>query len=263
MLKLVRRPLIEFLSTDQQDALARRVSSAAQLSARTDLTAEEKSKRINSQWDAFRAGRTSAGTFASLWGELCDMTFHKCAFCEVSEPDTVEHLQEKSKMPARAFDWSNLLSACSSCNRTRENSGVATLPIDPSDVRVEPLDYFGWDEYGDFAPDPGHAPLVADLVSMYGLHRFREERRAAINVFRGLLSSLIREDAESQETVDALRLVLSPTKAWLGPIRDYLLRPPTESDELLVRGALRLLPEIRTLVQPWLRPPPWAPNWWR
>lgn len=98
---------------------------------------------------------------------------------------------------------------------------------------------------------------------MYGLHRFNQERCKAITVFRGLLTALICEDAREADTIAALRVVLIGTSAWLGPIREYLLRPPTETDALLVEGTLRSLPEIRTLVTPWLRPPPWAPAWWR
>lgn len=263
MLKLIRRPVADFLDLEHQRALKKRVASANKLAADPALTGEQKSRRIGDQWDAFRAGRTSAGTFAAVWCELRAMAFEKCAFCETPKPDTVEHLEEKSKVPSRAFDWENLLPACGQCNLTRQNSGVATMPLDPSAAHVEPLDYFGWDEYGDFAARSTHQGTVRDLVRMYGLHRFREERRKAITVFRALLIALVDEDASRIETVEALRAILTATGAWLGPVREYLLRPPTEDDALLVRGSLQVMPEIRTLVEPWLRPPPWKPPWWR
>ncbi len=98
---------------------------------------------------------------------------------------------------------------------------------------------------------------------MYGLHRLREERSKAIKIFRVLLASLVLEDTLDVKTGEALRALLTATSACLGPIREYLLRPPTEDDALLVRGALQRMPEIRTLVQPWLRPPSWSPAWWR
>lgn len=263
MLKLVRRPVIEFLDLEQQRGVQARVDAARRLDADMTLTSAEKSKRIGQRWDDFRAGRTSKGTFAALWRELRAMAFDKCALCETPGPGTVEHLEEKSFAPSSAFDWPNLLPACDTCNRTRENSGITAKPLDPSDATVEPLDYFGWDEYGDFAPAPAHQGVVRDLVNMYGLHRLREERSKVIKIFRALLASLVLEDTLDIKIVEALRALLTATSACLGPIREYLLRPPTEDDALLVRGALQRLPEIRTLVQPWLRPPAWSPAWWR
>ncbi|WP_129575700.1 MULTISPECIES: hypothetical protein [Sorangium] len=261
MLKLVRRPVAEFLDTEHQQSLKNRVESAQKLAADVTLTSAQKSSRIGSQWDNFRAGRTSKGTFAELWRELRNMSFEKCTFCETPSPGTAEHLEEKSKAPGRAFDWNNLLAACDTCNRIRENSGISTAPIDPSEV--DPLDYFGWDEYGDLAPAPAHTKMVEDLRTMYGLHRFGNERRDRILVLRTILSAIVDDDAKNAETVNTLRVLLNGSRAWLGPVREYLLKPPTDEDALLVRGVLELLPEIRKLVEPWLRPPPWAPSWWR
>lgn len=261
MLKLARRPVTDFLGVEHREGLAARVASAEALAADVTRTSGEKSKAIRGRWDDFRAGRTSKGTFAALWRELRAMAFDKCAFCETPGPGTVEHLDEKSAAPQRAFDWANLLPACDTCNRTRENSGIATRPLDPS--AVEPLDSFGWDEYGDFAPAPAYRELVADVVRMYGLHRFREERRKAVTVFRALLAALVNEGSPKPDTLAALRAMLTGTSAHLGPIREYLLRPPTDDDAFMVRGAVALVPELRTLVAPWLRPPAWAADFWR
>ena len=263
MLKLIRRPVTEFLGLEHQHGLRARVDAARALAEDATLTTAEKSKRIGQRWDDFRAGKTSKGTFASLWCELRVMAFDKCALCETPGPGTVEHLQEKSSQPAAAFDWTNLLPACDTCNRTRQNSGLAAKPLDSSDASVEPLDYLGWDEYGDFSPRPEHQGSIRDLVTMYGLHRLREERGKTVKVFRALLASLVLEDVVDAKIVEAVRALLNPTSASLGPIREFLLRPPTEEDGLLTQGALRRMPEIRTLVQPWLRPPSWSPAWWR
>lgn len=109
MLKLERRLLSSFLAPGHQSALKRRRASAATL-ANQKLSSVEKSRRIGHQWDAFRAGRTSKDTFSMLWAELLDMAFSKCALCESAGPGTVEHLEGKSKTPARAFDWVKLAS---------------------------------------------------------------------------------------------------------------------------------------------------------
>lgn len=263
MLKLIRRPITEFLGAEHQAGLRKRAEAAATLAADPTLSSADKSKRVGERWDAFRAGRASRGTFEGLWCELRRMAFDKCALCETPGPGTVEHLKEKSRALEATFDWPNLLPACDTCNRTRENSGVQGAPLDPSADTAEPLDYFGWDAYGDFAPSPQHLAVVRDLVRMYGLHRLREERSKGVKVFRALLAALVQEDARETSTVLALRAVLTATSGYLGPIREYLLRPPTDGDGLLIQGALLLLPELRLLVEPWLRPPAWAPPCWR
>jgi hypothetical protein len=260
VLKLIRRTTSDFLAPVQQQALQKRVAAARSLASQATLTGAQKSKRISSQWDAFRAGRTSQGVFDVLWRELREMALDKCAICETPRPDTVEHLEEKSKAPARAFDWDNLLAACGTCNRYRENSGVSATPIDPSGL--EPLDHFGWDEYGGFAPAPAHQVAVRNHARMYGLNRFREQRRNRVLTVRALLASLVLEQPQRKDTVDALQVNLSSNSEWLGPVREYLLRPPTENDGLLVEEAIRKLPQLREWVRPWLRPPPWAPARW-
>lgn len=259
MLRLHRRQVSEFLDASHQAALANRVTSAHSL-ADSELSSAEKSSRIGDQWDAFRGGRTSRGTCDKLWDELQAMAFHKCAFCETPHPTTIEHLAPKSSAPRTAFDWGNFLAACGTCNLWRQNSRVDARPFDPSSA--EPLDHFGWDEHGEFAPNPAHETMVGDLVAMYGLHRLRGQRHRAVANLRSWLINVIDEDASKPETIQALRLGLTGTTEWLGPVREYLLRPPSEDDALLVRGALMLLPELRAWVEPWLAPPPWAPAWW-
>lgn len=264
MLKLNRRRVDEFLSEEQRQALEARVASASKLAAtifdtNPDEDAKVKSKRIGNQWDAFVAGRTSRGTFDALWLELQSMAFQKCAFCEVPAPDTVEHLIEKSEMPSKAFDWDNLLAACSKCNIHRQHSGITSAPIDPT--QGEPLDFFGWDKYGNFAPKAGHEKQVANHNAMYGLDRYRAERMKHVTVVRSLLSSVIFEEPIRNDTIDALQRMLVESAATLGPIREYLLRPPTDDDALIIEEALRRLPRIRTWIAPWLRPPSWATRW--
>jgi hypothetical protein len=95
VLKLVRRPVDEFLGLDHRRGLLARVDAARHLAADTALTSAEKSKRIGQRWDDFRAGRTSRGTFDALWCELRVLGFDKCAFCETPGPGTVEHLEDE------------------------------------------------------------------------------------------------------------------------------------------------------------------------
>lgn len=261
MLKLIRRPVTDFLGPEHRKGLQNRAASARRLATDPALTVRDKSTRIGYQWDAFRKGETSRGTFDGLWCELRAMAFDKCAFCEIPAPDTVEHLAEKGAHPAQAFDWPNLLAACATCNRQRENSGLTAAPLDPS--AIEPLDYFGWDEYGNIAPALVHAAQVQAHETMYGLRRFAGERRRLVQTVRVLIATIAVEAPLRTEILDALRETLTGTTAWLGPVREHLLRPPSDDDALLLDEALRRRPEIRTWVAPWLRPPPWVHARWR
>lgn len=260
MLRLVRRLIAEVLTGEQTSSLTRRMEGAREVAVDAKITDVQRTKNCRSRWDHFRSGETSRGVFEVMWSELLAMGFNKCAFCETPEPTTVEHLDPIARAPQRTFDWLNLLAACSTCNTHRENSGIDAPPFDPS--LEEPLDLFGWDEYGNFAPRPGCEQEVDDLVETYGLHRYRGEREVVVKVLRHQLTLLIRVESERESTTEMLRKLLAPEKAWLGPIREYLLRPPSEVDALLIQGALHLLPDFRRWVAPWLRPPKWAPDWW-
>lgn len=260
MLRLVRRPLAEFLTSEQRAALTKRVEGARAVAVDARITDVQRAQRCRSRWDDFRGGRTAAGVFENMWSELLAMCFNKCTFCENPEPTTVEHLDPITGAPQCTFDWLNLLAACGTCNTYRQNSGIDAPPFDPT--CKEPLDLFGWDEYGNFASRPGSNDEVDALVRTYGLHRYRRERELVVQLLRQQLTLLITVESERESAIDVLCKLLAQEKAWLGPIREYLLRPPSEDDALLIQGALHLLPDFRLWVAPWLRPPEWAPDWW-
>ena len=270
MLKIERRDQGAFLSAEQVSSLEKRVKAAEKLATDTALTATVKSARITAQWDKFRQGKTSEGVFDALEQEMLTMCFQKCAFCETPalilpdlppEVDTVEHRQPKAQHVALAFTWSNLLPACATCNRRRENSGIAGLPLDlPT---IEPLDYLGWTEHGDFEINPEHERVVEATITMYGLRRFREERAKAVVDLATLLEDVAQSETIAAKVIHSLKLVCTATTAWRGPVREYLLRPPSEAARRHLQAAVARLPEIRTWVADWLRPPDWADAIWR
>lgn len=45
----------------------------------------------------------------------------RCAYCEDSLADEIEHIEPKSLFPQRAFDWTNYLFACGPCNGPKSN----------------------------------------------------------------------------------------------------------------------------------------------
>lgn len=57
--------------------------------------------------------------------------------------------------------------------------------------------------------------------------------------------------------------MLSGERAYLGAVREYLLRPPTHVEDMVLDMVLEKLPAIREWVAPWLNPPPWAVRWLR
>ncbi len=258
MLRLERRKVEQFLDVNHRKALKKRVAAAVKLAAKQP--SKKRSDSIRDAWKNFRAGKSSPGTCNLLWNELCAMCFEKCALCEVPGPGTIEHIEEKAKKPSRMFDWDNQLAACGDCNRNRENSQMDASPIDPSGQ--EPLDYFGWDEHGKFTPNPKCRDQVNAHIAMYNLTRFDDARKHRLVSLKGHLFALTDQDAPAHETIAAIQAELEATTAWQGPIREYLLRPPTLADEWLIDEALRRLPSIRTWVRPWLRPDKLAGTRW-
>lgn len=213
-------------------------------------------------WDAFRAARVRSAwkVFPTVWATLCAMSFDKCALCETPRPATVEHRVPRASARGHVsvFAWDNLLAACDTCNRTREAIQTTTLLLDPASPTLDPLDVLGWDDNGEFTPRPDAQTLVDDTVRAYGLHRFKEQRAAQLRRVRFLFSLALGESPLHPEAETRLREELRAQTPWLGPVREYLLRPPTGADKELIRRVFARLPWLREVVAPWLRPPPWA-----
>jgi len=259
VLKLIRQQEEAFLSPAQRRQLQERTAAVLQQPA-----------KVEGYWKRFREGRSAPGVCRALKAELDAMSFHKCAFCETPKPATIEHRKGKAGHPQHTFDWNNLLASCRDCNSGRQNSGLDTIPLDLPDV--EPLDHFVWGEDGAFFPRPGEEGAVRDLVEMYGLNRFKFERAHAIRSLREHLTALILEEEPATTPMreedrgirrEAIQRHLDVHLAHRGPVRGYLLCPPTEADRLLIIGAVERLPEIRTWVADWLRPPAWAGEPWQ
>lgn len=72
---------------------------------------------------------TSNATFRVVRAKLLEMCsgFGRCAYCEVSQADEVEHIQPKDLYPEAVFAWDNYVYACGPCNGPK-NSQFAVLP---------------------------------------------------------------------------------------------------------------------------------------
>ncbi len=82
---------------------------------------------------------------------LHKMQHGKCCYCEDYIPDSgrgkeVEHVRPRSKFPHLAYDWNNLLLACTACNGAKSDQfptspGGDLLILDPSDPALDPEDH--------------------------------------------------------------------------------------------------------------------------
>lgn len=85
----------------------------------------------------------------------------------------------------------------------------------------------GSTEHGVFTANPQYARLVGDTVRAYGFARFNAERSRRLQNVRFLLARALAETTRSELTRAPLHRQLDRSVAWLGPVRAYLLRPPT------------------------------------
>lgn len=51
----------------------------------------------------------------------------RCCYCELSQPDEVEHIRPKDLYPELTFKWTNYLYACGICNGTWKNKNFAVI----------------------------------------------------------------------------------------------------------------------------------------
>lgn len=212
-------------------------------------------------WDSFRNDkvRREWQVFHVVWAALRAMSFLKCALCESPQPDTVEHIAPKAAPGnvALVFAWENLLPACDTCNRRRQNSGIGSALLDPSNPPGDLLDVLGWDDKGVCsAVGSQYTQLVDDTVRAYGLARFNDQRRTHVRRVRFVLARAFEQAVLDDETRTRLIEELDAGTPWLGAVREYLLRPPTPRERELVARTFRKHALLPDLVAPWLRPPP-------
>ena len=93
--------------------------------------------------------------FGEVRGILRDIQHNKCAYCEsaigITSRGDIETFQPKSMFPILAYDWDNLLVACSICNANKGNK----FPVDDKGAALlvnpafeEPSESIDFDESG-------------------------------------------------------------------------------------------------------------------
>lgn len=81
-------------------------------------TFAEQVKEAKKKWDGKKgsnAGKTHFGAIQDALTEMCQGA-RRCAYCEDSLADEIEHVKPKNFYPDVAFAWPNYLYACGPCN---------------------------------------------------------------------------------------------------------------------------------------------------
>lgn len=270
MLRVADRPLaevagktlakIQAIIDDKPDYPARVAAAKAEWGTKTSTTAKK---------EAFKAVRDTLA-------QMCVGSV-RCAYCEDSLADEVEHIQPKNLFPDVAFKWPNYLFACGPCNGPKSNRyGIVNGQLIDEFVRKrgdpivapgagasafinprteDPFDFLELD-LGGTTPDgaiiagtfellPRLDLKASDLaradftIEVLGLNR-EVIRAARENAFGGFRARM-REYAEEKEA--------GATPARLGELRDDLLKTPHLSVFADMRRQRAFVPELADLFQ--------------
>lgn len=268
MLKIVEKPLSPSTSAILQ-------SLQALIDAEPDY--DSKVKAAKRGWDTKTSTKAKAEAFRDVRQTLASMCVGpvRCAYCEDSLADEVEHIRPKNFFPELVFAWDNYLFACGPCNAPKGsrygivvNGSVVEViraprdPITPPppgvaaliDPRTEdPLDFLELDLGGttpdgielrstfDFLPrDTATAEAQARAafsIDVLGLNR-EVMRVARENAFSGFRARLREYAGEKERGASAERL---------GEFRDNLLSTPHLTVFAEMRRQKPYLPDIKEL----------------
>ncbi len=268
MLKIIERPLA--------------ASTRTTLQGLQDLIDAEsnyalKVKAAKRAWDAKTSTKVKAEAFQEVRQTLALMCVGpiRCAYCEDSLADEVEHIQPKNFFPEHVFAWENYLFACGPCNAPKgsrygvvANGKVAEFvrarkdPVIPPpngisaliDPRAEdPLEFLELD-LGGTTPDGLEVPATFDFlpkdtatvdaqaraaftIDVLGLNR-EVMRVARENAFGGFRARLYEYVAEKGNGTSAARL---------NELRDDILSTPHLTVFAEMRRQQAYLPDIKAL----------------
>ncbi len=88
-----------------------------------DLLSSFEERRLKAKEMFSQKNKIGNSTFDEVKIKLIEMCSgaRRCAYCEDSVGDEVEHFQPKDLYPAMCFNWSNYLYACGNCNGPKNN----------------------------------------------------------------------------------------------------------------------------------------------
>ncbi len=100
-----------------------------------------KAKRADTLWDNKVRSKAGKAGFTEIKSKLIEMCVgvEGCNYCEGNEARDIEHIYPKSLFPDRAFQWSNYLLACKTCNSGEKLDKFAIFdPVGTSTVYEVP-----------------------------------------------------------------------------------------------------------------------------
>lgn len=101
------------------------LTTLARLQAKVDAGADYAARvaLAKSQWDSKTSSEAKKAAFQSIKNNLDHMCVgpRRCAYCEDSLADEIEHILPKDVFPEATFRWSNYLFACGPCNGPKNN----------------------------------------------------------------------------------------------------------------------------------------------
>ncbi len=268
MLRLTERPLA---------ADARMVLNTLQRLVDGEGDFAKQVARAKTAWDARWSSAEKKAAFQTVRRTLEGLSFanSRCAYCEDTHGDEIEHIRPKRFFPGQTFVWENYLLSCGPCNRYKGSryglvidGQIATLGFERSepsgppppalsaliDLRSEdPLDLVTLDlggrqpdgtffrGYFNFGPLPALDPITSARaefsIDLLGLNRspLPESRETAFNGFQARLDRYAGEKRRGAAT------------QRLHYLRDDLLATPHLTVFAEMRRQQRFLPEIAIL----------------
>jgi uncharacterized protein (TIGR02646 family) len=247
----LRRPLIKDVLPNE--------AHRAKFDARRRFAAglQSGASNIDSSWDSFRAGRGSNRDVGPrVVQAVTGMAHGKCAYCESGRPATVDHFWPKKLYPKRLFDLDNLLPACRDCNTGKladfPLTGDAPVLLHPVDD--EPLGHLRWDGLTGRCLYASGDTRAEETVRAFELDVHATERLHKWTRVRTLLGRCAAGAPVPREVADPLRGELLAERPYLCIVRSHLLYP-VAGERLLVKAAVRALPDIVAWVAPWIEVP--------
>lgn len=272
-------PALSDATAKTLDRLQALVDAGADFAAQAELA--------KAWWKKKTGTKARERAFAEIRARLATMAFGsvRCAYCEDSAADEIEHIAPKTVFPSKAFRWTNYCFACGPCNGPKGNrfatvaadgvldeSDPETLDAEPmghaaliDPRREDPMRFLELDIGGTTADgliltatskflardglDPAARARAQWTIDTLRLNRevLRKARETAYQSYRAVLSEYAHAKAEGRP----------------GPVLDTLrdgilaMPHPTVLDEMIrqsptqpvVREAIETAPEIAT----WLR----------
>ncbi len=105
------------------DPIARQTLAAMQRRINAAGSYADRVTKAKSEWEGKRSTAAGTAAISAVRATLSKMCIGsvRCAYCEDSAGDQVEHILPKNIFPERTFVWANYAFACSACNRPKSN----------------------------------------------------------------------------------------------------------------------------------------------